>query len=630
MSFADRREAIGASAYWLHTWPRQYGFALIAVIAATLLRYGLSEVLGRNLPFLLFYPVIWLVAWMAGLGPGVIVVLLSAVAARYFLFGSVNPSGLGLPLNANGLLLFCIAGVAMSGLADMYRRRAKRLQEFERAVEGVEDMIAVVDRDYRYVIANSAFLNHRGMKREDVVGRRIAEILTPGVFETTLKEKLDESFRGKIVQYEMRYKYLERGERDVFASYFPIEGPGGVDRVACVFQDVTQRNQAEQSLKLFRALMDQSNDAVEVVDPETLRFLDVNEKACKDLGYSREELLAMTVFDINPDLRESDRIKNQKLLRESGCVIREVIHQRKDGSTYPVEISLKRVDLDRSYVVVVSRDISERKRANEALEGSERRFRTVYERAPVGIALVDPESGRFLRVNPKLCEILGRSEEELLELDFQRVTHPDDLADTLSRRAELAEGRSTQFELEKRYLRPDGGEVWANVSVAPMWREEEPQKVYLVMAQDITKRKRAEEALREREDRYRDLVENSEDLVCTHDLEGNLLSVNPAPGRLLGYSVSELIKMPMQDLIAPESREQFEAYLERIKTKGADQGLLCVIARRRRAQDLGIQQHAAHGRRAGPHSARDGARYYGARAGGRSSAQLGTAISSAV
>ncbi len=579
MSSADRREAIGTAAFSLNTWQRQYGFALIAVVVATALRYPLSHVLGGSLPFLLFYPAIWLVAWMAGLGPGVVVVFLSAAAAKYLLFGSANASALGLPLNANGLLLFCIAGVAISALTDMYRRRAMRLQEFERAIEGLEEMIAVVDRDYRYVIANRAFLNYRGMNKEELVGRRISEILGPAVFETIVKGKLDDCFRGKIVQYDERFTYPGRGERDLRISYFPIEGPGGVDRVASVLQDVTDKKEAERSLKLFRVLMDQSNDAVEMVDPETLRFLDVNEKACKDLGYSREELLGMTVFDINPDLTESGHITLQTELREAGFVVREAIHQRKDGSTFPVEISLKFVNLDRNYIVGVSRDISERKRAEEALQGSEKRFRTVYERAPVGIALVDPLSGRFLKVNPKFCEILGRSDEELLTCDFQSLTHPHDLGVSLSKRADLTAGRSAQFELEKRYLRPDGEEVWANVSVAPMWREEEPHKVYVVMAQDITTRKQAEDALREREDRYRDLVENSEDLVCTHDLEGNLLSVNPTPARLLGYEVSELIRMPMRELIAPEGREQFDAYLERIKAKGTDRGRLCVIAR---------------------------------------------------
>jgi PAS domain S-box-containing protein len=451
MSFADRREAIGASAYWLRTWPRQYGVALIGVTVAGLTRYGLEVAFGFTQPFVLFYPIIMLIALLGGFGPALFATLLSGAFAEYFLIEPLNSFAVRNSGDIVGLVLFGAIGVTISWLGDLFRRRAKRLQEFERAVEGVEDMIAVVDRDYRYVIANSAFLNYRGMKREDVVGRRITEILNPGAFETTVKEKLDECFRGKIVQYEMRYRYPERGERDLFISYFPIEGPGGVDRVACVLQDITERKESEQSLKLFRALIDQSNDAVEVVDPETLRFLDVNETACKDLGYSREELLAMTVFDINPYLNESGRIEIQKELRESGSVIREVIHQRKDGSTYPAEISLKRVDLDRSYIVVVSRDISDRKRA--------------------------------------------------------------------------------------------------------------------------------EEALRESEDRYRDLVEHSADLVCTHDLQGRLLSVNASSARALGYEVADLIQMPMQEVIAPDFSEQFEGYLNRIRNIGSDQGKLCVVTR---------------------------------------------------
>src|SRR5271169_1414416 len=141
MNFADRREAVRRSVYLLHTWPRRYGFALIAVAVATLLRYALHNLLGANLPFLLFYPIIWLVAWMAGLGPGVCAVLLSEVSAVYLLFGPGNPSVFGLPLDANGLLLFSIAGVALSGLTDLYRRRAQRLQDFEKAVEGAEEGI---------------------------------------------------------------------------------------------------------------------------------------------------------------------------------------------------------------------------------------------------------------------------------------------------------------------------------------------------------------------------------------------------------------------------------------------------------------------------------------------------------
>lgn len=93
-------------------------------------------------------------------------------------------------------------------------------------------------------------------------------------------------------------------------------------------------------------------------------------------------------------------------------------------------------------------------------------------------------------------------------------------------------------------------------------------------------RHRAERVLRVGEDRYRDLVEHSEDLLCTHDLEGRLLTVNPAPARILGYSVEELLKIPMRDLIIPEGREEFEKYLERLRTTGEpEHGLLCVICK---------------------------------------------------
>jgi len=95
----------------------------------------------------------------------------------------------------------------------------------------------------------------------------------------------------------------------------------------------------------------------------------------------------------------------------------------------------------------------------------------------------------------------------------------------------------------------------------------------------VCSRARADQALLESEDRYRDLVEHSADLVCTHDLEGRLLTVNPAPARTLGYEVSELLKMPMRELVAPEYRGEFDGYMERIQKNGTDRGLLCVLSR---------------------------------------------------
>jgi PAS domain S-box-containing protein len=142
---------------------------------------------------------------------------------------------------------------------------------------------------------------------------------------------------------------------------------GNPRRMLGIAVDITERRHAQESLHLFRQLIDQSSDAIEVVEPETLRFLDVNDRACLDLGYTRDELLSLSVRDIDPGVDESSAARIGKELNESGFVTFESLHRRKDGSTFPVEISLKRVQLERTYNVNIVRDITERKRVQEAL-----------------------------------------------------------------------------------------------------------------------------------------------------------------------------------------------------------------------------------------------------------------------
>jgi PAS domain S-box-containing protein len=97
-----------------------------------------------------------------------------------------------------------------------------RLREFERVVENLEEMIVVINREYRYVIANRAFLRRLGLAREDVIGRPASEIMTPGLFDSLIKQKLDECFEGKIVTYALKYRYPELGERDLSITYLPV------------------------------------------------------------------------------------------------------------------------------------------------------------------------------------------------------------------------------------------------------------------------------------------------------------------------------------------------------------------------------------------------------------------------
>src|ERR1700678_428404 len=160
------------------------------------------------------------------------------------------------------------------------RKQAEaRLREYERVVEGLEEIILVVDREYRYVIGNRAFLDYRGMKTEQVIGRRVDEVVHPEVFDALVKEKMDECFQGKVVEYSMKYTYPALGERDLFVRYFPIEGPTGVERLAAILQDVTDSKRAEQALSRseenYRMFISQSSEGIFREDMDAPVFINL-------------------------------------------------------------------------------------------------------------------------------------------------------------------------------------------------------------------------------------------------------------------------------------------------------------------------------------------------------------------
>ncbi len=179
MSFADRREPFQTAQHWLRSRARRYEFAVVAVALATVARYGLGVAVGFLPPFVLFFFAIILVALLAGFGPAVLATLLSATSVAFFFWQSLRVFGGGRVRDIVGLAVFTAIGGGISGLADLYRRHEARLHEFERVVETSEDMMVVVDREYRYVLANQSFLKYRGMQREQVIGRPVSEVLNP-------------------------------------------------------------------------------------------------------------------------------------------------------------------------------------------------------------------------------------------------------------------------------------------------------------------------------------------------------------------------------------------------------------------------------------------------------------------
>jgi PAS domain S-box-containing protein len=171
--------------------------------------------------------------------------------------------------------------------AQSYSSGTDRFCEFEAVVENLEEMIVVVDRDYRYLMADRAYLNFRGGQREQFIGHLAREVVDPEIFEKIVKPKLDECFQNHVVKFELTYTYTHLGERILFISYFPIIGPTGVERVAALVQDITERKRADALIYQERDRAQRYLDIADVIllalDLEG-RVTLINRKGCATLG----------------------------------------------------------------------------------------------------------------------------------------------------------------------------------------------------------------------------------------------------------------------------------------------------------------------------------------------------------
>ncbi len=223
--------------------------------------------------------------------------------------------------------------------------------------------------------------------------------------------------------------------------------------------------------------------------------------------------------------------------------------------------------------------------AAPASEGEER-FRAVLEHAPIGMALVGLD-GRWLMVNRSLCRIVGYTEEELLGLTFQALTHPDDVDADLESVRTLLAGEIASYEKEKRYLRRDGSVVWALLSVSLM-RGHAGEPLYLIsQIQDITARRQAEEALRYSEAKFAGIVSLSTDAIVSVDEEQRIILFNQGARRIYGYAPEEVLEQPLDMLIPERFRGAHSGHLRAFGLSGAsarsmgDRGTTRIIGRRR-------------------------------------------------
>jgi two-component system, cell cycle sensor histidine kinase and response regulator CckA len=245
------------------------------------------------------------------------------------------------------------------------KRVEETLREYERVVQGLDEMVLVVDKQYRYVIANLAFLNFRGIPEEKVVGHFVHEVVGEDVFATQIKEKMDECFLGNAVHYEMDYDFPGMGKREVAVSYFPILRPGGVERIACVLRDITERKQAEEALrkseerfsKAFR-----SNPLAITISTEAEGcYLDVNDVFLDLLGRTRNDVIGRTAEELGFWVEPLDGREMIRQLREGDVVAkRQMRYRTAEGKIREAEVWAESIELEgQRCVLAISRDVTE-------------------------------------------------------------------------------------------------------------------------------------------------------------------------------------------------------------------------------------------------------------------------------
>ncbi len=340
---------------------------------------------------------------------------------------------------------------------------------------------------------------------------------------------------------------FSKEERDLIISI--------AKRLGEFFERKKGENALKKAEKKFRDLFDYAGDAIFIHDLGG-HFLEVNHTACQRLGYTKEELLQMTPVDI--DLPEYAALVRERIeeLQKKGSLFFETAHLTKDGRKIPVELSSRIIEYEGTPAVLsIARDITERKQAEENLQQSELRYKTLFENVPVGVGTTSFD-GQILISNDAMLEMTGYSKAELEHINVEEMyENPEDRNFLLSQVQEKGVVRDFEVLLKHK----DGTSYCASLTVTSVTMGE--KDVMLTMAKDITEQKKAEENLQKSEEKYKDLVENINDVIYIVDKEGVVTYVSPAVESFMGYTPSEVTGHHFSEFIywedLPRLRENF-------------------------------------------------------------------------
>ena len=434
-------------------------------------------------------------------------------------------------------------------------------EKYKTILDGIVNGVWVTDKDDIIYYTNKGMEKIAGIPSEQIVNVRVL-IDFP---ESTLKYFRPYYLEAKNTLKSVFYDEVPvetPASRQSFQSgwLIPIEKEGKYDGIICTVEDVTERKKAEEKLKesekklrdlnqklekkveertkklkeseeKYRLITENANDLIAVLD-DKLRYKYVN-NGYELLGYSKEEIYNSQATDL---LHPDDVKKAIKAFRKGlkyGTGLEELRVKHKDGKFFWFEVKGKTFrDLNgETNALLISRDITERKKIEQKLKESEKKYRMLIENALEGIWVIDENSITSF-VNPRMAEMLGYSKDEMLGKEL--FDFMDERGISIAKRnvERRKQGIKEQHDFE--FLRKNGTRIYASLETSPITDEEGNYRGAIAFVADITERKKAERKLKESEKKYRNIIENTIDGIIIIGLDGKFKFISPQLSNILG------------------------------------------------------------------------------------------------
>ena len=375
-------------------------------------------------------------------------------------------------------------------------------------------------------------------------GRTLEQELGDGWAEGVHPDDLDSCFRTYVeafdlhtpfsMDYRLRrhdgeYRWLQDEGTPRYSSEGEFLGYIG----HCL--DFTDRKKAEVATLQHQLIAKHARDPLLLMEVDG-KILESNPAAEALYGYSHEELLQLNILDLR--IHADPEVVSQQIEQALTLgLLFETVHYCKDGSPVPVEVSSRGIVVDgKTMLSSVIRDITQRKKEEETLRKSDERMRHFFEHQTVGMAITSPDK-RWLEVNDRLCQMLGYTREELMQLTWEQLTHPDDREDNSTLFEKLLSGEIDNCNFEKRYIRKDGGVIYAMASIDCIRLHDGRLDYVLLLVIDITEGYQVQQKLR----LQGSALEAAANAIVITDSKGVIEWVNTAFTTFTGYTTKEAV-----------------------------------------------------------------------------------------